>query len=263
MIRIVQDIMARRELLAMLVVRNLKIRYKDSALGFLWTMLGPILMILIYAFFLRILRIPVALPVLVTGIFVWQYLAMCLGDSPNSIIGSTNLVKKAAFPRLLLPLSIVLANFVNFLLSMVVVVVYVRVAGANLGPLALLPVALITQIALCLGVSLILSSLNVFFRDVQHVIGLLTMAWFFVTPVIYDAGLIDKVSAHPDTQFWLNILFHLNPMTGLLALYRSTLIGAPSPALYLLIPSLSIAWLVCLVGITVFMKLQGRFSDEL
>ena len=106
MMGMIRDIVARRELLAMLVVRNLKIRYKDSALGFFWTMLGPILMILVYAVFLRILRIPVAMPVLVTGIFVWQYLAMCLGDSPNAIIGSTNLVKKAAFPRLMLPLAI-------------------------------------------------------------------------------------------------------------------------------------------------------------
>lgn len=255
--------MARRELLVMLVIRNLKIRYKDSSLGFLWTLLGPILMILIYAVFLRILRIEVALPVLVTGIFVWQYLAMCLGDSPNAIIGSTNLVKKAAFPRLMLPLSIVLANFINFLFSMVVVVVYVRIAGEPFGQLVLLPVALITQMALCLGVSLILSSLNVFFRDVQHVIGLLSMAWFFVTPVIYDASLINKVSTNPDTQFWLNFLFHLNPMTGLLALYRSALIGLPAPALYLVIPSLVISGLVCLAGVTVFMKFQGRFADEL
>ncbi len=255
--------MARRELLVMLVVRNLKIRYKDSALGFFWTMLGPILMILIYAVFLKILRISVALPVLVTGIFVWQYLAMCLGDSPNAIIGSTNLVKKAAFPRVMLPLATVLANFVNFLLSMIVVVGYVKVAGEAFGSLVWLPVALLSQVALCLGVSLILASLNVFFRDVQHVIGIISMAWFFVTPVIYDAALIDKVSSNPITQFWLNLLFHLNPMTGLLACYRTALIGAPAPEPYLVIPSLAIAWLVCLAGGALFMRLQGRFADEL
>jgi lipopolysaccharide transport system permease protein len=263
MIRIVKDIMARRELLAMLVIRNLKIRYKDSALGFFWTLLGPILMILVYAVFLRILRIAVALPVLVTGIFVWQYLAMCLGDSPNAIIGSTNLVKKAAFPRLMLPLAIVLANFVNFLFSAVVVVVYVRLAGESFGAMGWLPVALLTHVALCLGVSLMLASLNVFFRDVQHVIGIVSMAWFFMTPVIYDASLIEKVSANPVTQFWVNLGFHLNPMTGLLAVYRAALIGAPAPAAYLVIPSLSIAWLICLAGGKVFLKLQGRFADEL
>ncbi len=263
MMGMIRDILARRELLAMLVVRNLKIRYKDSALGFFWTMLGPILMILVYAVFLRILRIPVAMPVLVTGIFVWQYLAMCLGDSPNAIIGSANLVKKAAFPRLMLPLAIVLANFVNFLLSMVVVVVFVRISGEPSGALTWLPLVLVTHVALCLGVSLILASLNVFFRDVQQVIGILSMAWFFVTPVIYDAGLIATVSANPVAQFWLNFAFHLNPMTGLLGLYRASLIGAPMPAPYLVIPSLAIAWLVCLAGVGVFMKLQGRFADEL
>jgi ABC-2 type transport system permease protein len=263
MIRSITDILGRRELLTMLVVRNIKIRYKDSALGFFWTMLGPILMILTYALFLRILRIPVALPVLVTGIFVWQYLAMCLGDSPNAIIGSTNLVKKAAFPRVMLPLSIVLANFVNLLLSLGVVLVYVRAVGEPSGSWFWLPLALVTQMALCLGISLILASLNVFLRDVQHLIGIVSMAWFFMTPVIYDASLIEKVSSNPDTLFWLNQLFYLNPMTGLLALYRATLIGTPVPGPYLLIPSLAVAWLVCWAGSALFAGLQGRFADEL
>jgi ABC-2 type transport system permease protein len=263
MIGLLKEMAARRELLAMLVLRNIKIRYKDSVLGFFWTLLGPILLILIYAIFLRILRIPVALPVLVTGIFVWQYLAMCLGDSAQAIIGSSNLVKKAAFPRITLPLAIVLANGVNFLLSLVVVAVYVGLSSASFGPMAWLPVALVTQVALCLGVSLVLAALNVFFRDVQHLIGVVTMAWFFLTPVIYDASLVEQVSFGPLSPFWLKFVFYLNPMTGLLALYRSALIGSPLPEPYLLVPSLALGWVVCLAGVAVFMRLQGRFADEL
>lgn len=263
MIRLLTAILERRDLLTLLVVRNIKIRYKESALGFLWTMLGPILMILTYAVFLKILRIAVALPVLVTGIFVWQYLAMCLGDAPHAIIGSANLVKKAAFPRVMLPLSIVLANFVNLALSLGVVWIYVRLAGEISGAWYWLPLALVTQVAFCLGISLVLSALNVFFRDVQHLVGVVAMAWFFMTPVIYDASLIEKVTSNPATLFWLTQLFYLNPMTGLLALYRATLIGAPVPGLYLLIPSLLVAWLVCVAGCAVFTRFQGRFADEL
>lgn len=115
---LIKDITAHRDLLSMLVARNIKIRYKESALGFLWTLLGPVFLILIYAFFMKVvMKFPIPMPVLVSGIFVWQYLAMCLGDSSFAIIGNANLVKKACFPRLLLPLSIVLANFVNFLLD--------------------------------------------------------------------------------------------------------------------------------------------------
>jgi ABC-2 type transport system permease protein len=263
MIGLWKEVAARRELLAMLVVRNIKIRYKDSVLGFFWTLLGPLLLILIYAVFLGILKIPVALPVLVTGIFVWQYLAMCLGDSAQAIIGSSNLVKKAAFPRITLPLAVVLANFVNFLLSLVVVVAYTRVAAVPFGPVIWLPLALVTQVALCLGVSLILAALNVFFRDVQHLIGVATMAWFFLTPVIYDAALVEHVSFGPLSPFWLKFVFYLNPMTGLLALYRTALIGSPLPDLYLLVPSLALGWGVCVAGVAIFMRLQGRFADEL
>ncbi len=259
MFRIIHDIVSRRELLGMLAVRNLKIRYKESVLGFLWTLLGPVFMIAIYAVFLGIMKVDIPLPLLVTGIFVWQYLAMCLGDSANAIVGNTNLVKKAAFPRVLLPFSMVLANFVNFLLSIVIVVVYLKIMGLPFGSLAWLPLAMITQMALCTGVSLFLSSVNVYFRDVQHLMGVVTMAWFFLTPAIYPPDLVIQKFSNP----LIHQLFYLNPMTGLLALYRTALLGEALPSVKLWGPSLLVSWLVCVVGIVVFQKLQKRFADEL
>jgi len=259
MFKIFHDIVSRRELLGMLVIRNIKIRYKESVLGFLWTLLGPIFMIVIYAVFLGIMKVAIPLPLLVTGIFVWQYLAMCLGDSTNSILGNTNLVKKAAFPRVLLPFSMVLANFVNFLLSLVIVVVYLKIAGVPFGGLAWLPLAMVTQVALCTGVSLFLSSVNVFFRDVQHLMGVFTMAWFFMTPVIYPPEMVILKFTNP----LIHQLFYLNPMTGLLALYRAALMGEALPSATLWGPSLLVSWLVCVMGIAVFQRLQKRFADEL
>lgn len=259
MVSILKDVVRCRELLWMLVLRNIKIRYKESVLGFLWTLLGPILLIAIYALFLGIMRIAISMPLLVTGIFVWQYLAMTLGDSTNAIVGNANLIQKAAFPRVLLPLSIVLANAVNFLLSLIIVGMYLMLYGVSFGGPHWILVALLTQVALCTGVSLLLASVNVFFRDVQHVIGMLTMAWFFTTPVIYGPDMVLQKCGTP----LLMQLFYLNPMTGILALYRAALMDLPLPAPGLWFPSLVVSWGVCGGGLLVFQKLQSRFADEL
>lgn len=261
MIGLVKDIYTRRDLLSMLVVRNVKIRYKESALGVLWTLLGPVFLIAIYAVFMKIImKFPMPMTVLVSGIFVWQYLAMCLGDASFAIIGNANLVKKACFPRVLLPLSIVLANFVNFLLSLLVMLVYLLFVGPQLGGIAWLPLAMVVHLLLCTGISLALSALNVFFRDVQHVTGIFTMAWFFLTPVVYD---ISMISAITDKHPLLGQLYFLNPMAGVLALYRSALLGSSLPPLYLIMLSAGMAVLVFFAGIMIFQKLQPGFADEL
>jgi ABC-2 type transport system permease protein len=261
MISLVKDIFARRELLSMLVVRNVKIRYKESALGFLWTLLGPVFLIAIYGVFMNIImRFNMPMTVLVSGIFVWQYLAMCLGDSSFAIIGNANLVKKACFPRVLLPLSIVLANFVNFLLSLGVMLVYLIWVGPHFGGILWLPLALVVHLALCTGVSLALSALNVFFRDVQHLTGIFTMAWFFLTPVVYDISMIASIiEKHPI----LGQLYFLNPMAGILALYRTALLGQPLPDLSLICLSAVMTVAVFVAGILIFQKLQPGFADEL
>ena len=261
MVGFFKDVVARRDLLSMLVVRNIKIRYKESALGFLWTLLGPIFLIAIYAIFMKIImKFPMRMTVLVSGIFVWQYLAMCLGDSSFAIIGNANLVKKACFPRILLPFSIVLANFVNFLLSLLVMGAYLLVDGPHFGGIAWLPLAMLAHLALCTGVSLALCALNVFFRDVQHLTGIFTMAWFFLTPVVYDLSMISPYThSHP----LLGTLYFLNPMAGILALYRAALLGSPLPALSLIALSVAVAGVVCVAGVAIFDKLQSRFADEL
>ncbi|MEI8138256.1 MAG: ABC transporter permease [bacterium] len=261
MIGLVKDIYARRDLLSMLVIRNVKIRYKESVLGFLWTLLGPVFLIAIYGVFMKIImKFPMPMEVLVSGIFVWQYLAMCLGDSSFAIIGNANLVKKACFPRVLLPLSIVLANFVNFLLSLLVMMVYLLFMGPHLGGIAWLPLALVAHLTLCTGISLALSALNVFFRDVQHLTGIFTMAWFFLTPVVYDISMIAPIT---DKHPILGQLYFLNPMAGILALYRSALLGNPLPSLSLIMLSVGMTAVVFVAGIIIFQKLQPGFSDEL
>ena len=175
------------------------------------------------------------------------------------MIGNVNLVKRASFPRILLPLALTLANLVNFLLSLVVVAGVLVVQKVHPGQLWLLPVAVLAQFVLCLGLACLLSSLNVSFRDVQHVTGVVTTAWFFLTPVLYDV--VELTRATPLAGFMS--LYFLNPMAGILALYRAALLGRPLPDPYWLAESLIVALALGWFGVTVFQRLQVRFADEL
>ena len=219
----------RLELLVTLVKRNLKIRYKGSVLGFFWSLLTPALTILMYAVFAHILKFnkgqPHYLQFLVSGIIVWGFTAGSLNDSLYSIAGNANLVKKVYFPRAILPLSTAFANGINFLLTFIPLVLYLaatRTLEFGPGLLWLLP-AFLSHLALCAGIACLVGTLNVFFRDTQHIIGIGQLAWFFLTPVFYFPQM--QFEAAPLPLAWKGLVF-LNPMTGVLALYRRGLMGA-------------------------------------
>jgi lipopolysaccharide transport system permease protein len=261
MFTMIKDICRNKELLLILAERNIKIRYKNSALGFFWTLLGPLFLILIYAFFLRVMRFPMSLPILVTGIIVWQYLAMCLNDSLNSIVGNANLVTKAAFPRIILPVSMVTSNLLNLLLSGLVLFAYLLIAKAHIGFLPWLPLIIISQFALCLGVALIISCSNVFFKDTEHILSVIMLAWFFLTPVIYPMSLV--IGPKSTLPYWIHVLFFFNPMTGIVTAYRMVLLSAPNPGTNLMALSFGVAWLIPVIGIGLFQACQDKFGDEL
>ena len=249
-----------RELLQILVSRNLKIRYKNSVLGFFWSLLGPLLLILIYTVFLRVMRFDIDLPTLVTGIIVWQFLALCLGDSLHAVVGNANLVTKARFPRILLPIAMVCANAVNFLLSSCVLLLYLGLTGVLGGALYFLPLVLAAQLALCLGVGMLVSCVNVYFRDSEHVLQVVTLAWFFLTPVIYPAAL---VTGNADFPAWISWAFFANPMTGIVESYRSLLLSHPLPEWPRLALSFGMAGVAWLVGWGVFTRGEPGFGDAL
>ncbi len=257
-----KEIWARRELVWILVVKNLKIRYKNSALGFFWSLLTPLVMIAIYAVFARILRFndgsPCFLQMLVTGIVVWQFLSMCLNDSLHAVMGNSNLVKKTAFPRMVLPLSTVIANLINFLLTLIVLNIYLLAVGLRPTHLVYLPLLLLTNTALCLGLAMIFSSANVFFRDTEHIIGVSTLAWFFLTPVFYSVT--KQLSFLPERYHWM---VYLNPMTGLLGGYRFVFMSITTMGPCDILISCAVSWVVLLAGIAIFQKSQTAFADVL
>lgn len=261
----VREMWEHRELLLILVQRNLKIRYKGSALGFFWSLASPLFFILIYGTFIRMIARGFAfdLRVLVTGIIVWQFTALCAGDSLNAIIGNTNLVKKTAFPRAILPVSTVLANLVNFMMSAIVLVVYLAVSRSPFnGALAgWLPAILVTHVALCLGISMLLSAGNVFFRDTEHILSHAMTAWFFLTPVIYPLSL--PMSIVGEKLPGLAWAYFLNPMAGIVSGYRAVLLSEEGVSPSSLAISAAVAWAALLAGAVIFQGTQKRFADEL
>jgi len=274
--QLIRQIVARRELLWILVVRNLKIRYKQSVLGFFWSLLAPLLLIVIYAIFAAILRFntgrPHYLQFLVIGIVIWQFLAMCLNDSLGAVVGNANLVKKTAFPRLILPLAMVCANFINFLLSWCVLLLYLVLVGMPFEALWLLPLAMVLQIALCLGMGLLIATSNVFFRDTEHILGVGTLAWFFLSPVFYPAAMqleqLERLAAGWSLPIWMPNLAFLNPMTLILWLYRRALMGsALDDVATLTAGQAAVSVLVTIgvlaLGLMAFVRCDPRFGDEL
>ncbi len=266
MLKLIGNIFERRELLQILVNRNLKIRYKSSVLGFFWSLLSPLFIILIYAVFASILKFNVGRPnyleFLVIGIVIWNFLSMCLNDSLYAIMGNTNLVKKTAFPRIILPVAMVFANLINFFLTWVVLFLYLIFTGMHFQHLELLPFVLALQVGLCMGMGLILSTSNVFFRDTEHILGIVSLAWFFLSPIFYPVSM--QLEHLPEKFQWAAFL---NPMTGILWSYRRILMGAKMPDMAIplscLWVSAGVVMATLALGVWIFQKSEGRFGDEL
>ena len=264
---LLRTLSGRRELLANLVSRELKSRYKGSLLGFLWSILTPLLMAIIYVFFLRLLAgRGVPTEEIIIGVFAWQFTALSVSGGLTSITGNSNLVKKVFFPRIILPTANTLANLVNFLLSLlvqfVIVAVLLHVRGASMsGWLLLLPVVVLYHTIFNLAIALLLSSSNVYFRDTQHLVGVLLSAWFFVSPVMYNLSFVERFAGKAP---WVMDLYLLNPMAVIITAYRAiTLPGAVFPWTVSSIIGLAIPLVLFAVACAVFERAQRFFADML
>jgi ABC-type polysaccharide/polyol phosphate export permease len=224
----IRTVIEHKELVANLVARELKGRYKSSLLGFLWSLLIPLFMALIYVVFLRILA-GRAVPIeeIIIGVFAWQFTVQCVQNGMTSITANANMVKKVFFPRLLLPVASTLANLVNFLLTLLVqfaiLLLLALVSGTELSWWALaVPLVVAYQAFFNLGIAYLLASCNVYFRDTQHLVGVLLSAWFFMSPAMYNLALVEsQATAHP----WVLDLYMLNPMAPVITAYRALILA--------------------------------------
>ncbi|MCO5045697.1 MAG: ABC transporter permease [Verrucomicrobia bacterium] len=264
---LISAITRHRELLWNLAARELKLRYRGSALGFFWSVLIPLFMALIYVIFLRLLGgrgVPLA--DVIIGVFAWQFTVQCINAGLTSITGNANLVKKVAFPRLILPLSATLANAITYVMSLLVqfplVAILFHTSGQHFSPwIILLPVVLLVHLIFNLALTLLLAGLNVVIRDAQHLVGILLSAWFFVSPVMYN---LDFVTRHAEAHPWAPKLFLLNPMTVIVTGYRSVITrDVPFPFEPMSYISLALIGLLFVYSYRLFQRLQKDFADLL
>lgn len=257
------EVFKRGELIRNLVVRQLKVRYKSSSLGFLWSLLNPLLMALVYwVVFSGVFKgwrgagIENYPAYLIVGLFSWNFFASSVSDSSNAFVGNVSLVKKVYFPRIILPLAAVLTNLVNFILSLVIVFILLAVWKIDLGiSLTMLPLLILIEFMLAAGVSFFVCCLNVLFRDVEHMLQVVLFAGFFLTPVIYPYKLVIPQSNH--------LLYLLNPMASLIVCYQSILYeGVFPPHLAIYIP-LAFSIVLLAGGYRFLIKLESMIIDQL
>jgi len=247
-----------RELLYFLVWRDIKVRYKQTALGALWAVLQPVLTMLVFTLlFGRLAKVPsdnIPYPVFVySALLPWQLFAYALTESSNSLVGSQNLITKVYFPRLVIPLASVLAGLVDFGISFVVLMILMFWYGIHPSAAILtVPLLVILVILTALAVGLWLSALNVKYRDVRYTIPFLTQFWLFITPVAYPSSMIP--------QKW-QILYGLNPMTGVVEAFRWALLGKSSTPDVLLFVSAAAVALLLVGGLIYFRRLESTFAD--
>jgi lipopolysaccharide transport system permease protein len=247
-----------RELLYFLVWRDIKVKYKQTALGVAWAVLQPILATLIFSiFFGRLAHIPsdgVPYPVFVYVAMVpWQYFANALTESSNSLVASQNLIKKVYFPRLVIPLGSVLAGLVDFCFAFLVLIGMMFYYGIHPSTsIVLFPVFLLLAVCTALAVGLWMSALNVQYRDVKYTITFLTQFWMFATPVVYPASIVPA-----KWRMW----YGLNPMAGVVNGFRYALLGkAASPGPMIWVSAAAVAVLL-LGGLLYFRRMESTFAD--
>jgi ABC-type polysaccharide/polyol phosphate export permease len=274
------DLWRARELLVQLVRKELKVRYKNSTLGFLWSMLTPALMTVVFSLiFTRVIRIPVEdfAAFFLSGYLLWQFFQNSCQGAIHSIVGNGDLVKKVYFPREVLPLSHVLAQLIHLLLALVVVSPYL-IATRGFGVLVHLPATLLAVGLLTVftaGVAMWFAGVNVVFRDLQELFVVIFLVWFYGTPVLYPLAL---VRAEVGTDALLATLLELNPMTWFVEAFRTPMYGAvvtsteaaagivstaPAwPTLRSLALSLGWALVAALGGYLVFLRRSRTFAKE-
>jgi len=253
-----REVWSYRELLYFFVWRDVKVRYKQTAIGALWAILQPFLTMLVFSlFFGRLAHIPsngLPYPVFYySALLAWIYFAGALQNATNTMVENQRVITKVYFPRLLLPLGAVTSGLVDFVFGFVVflgMLVYYHIAP---GPaLLLMPVFLLLAVLTALGAGLWLSALNAIYRDVRYVVPFLIQFWMLASPVAYPSSLI------PERWRWL---YGLNPMAGVVEGFRWSLTGHGHPPSLMIAVSTAIVLLLLMGGVTYFRNMESTIAD--
>ena len=247
-----------RELLVFLIWRDVKVRYKQTALGAAWAVLQPVFSMVVFSlFFGRLAKVPsdgIPYPIFAyCALLPWQLFAYALGESSGSVVANERLITRVYFPRLVIPIAGVLAGLVDFAIAFVVLILLMLGYGiVPTATVATLPLFVLLAIATALAVGLWLSALNVQYRDVRYTIGFLIQIWLFLSPVAYPSSLVPAR--------W-RPLYGLNPMAGVVEGFRWALVGkTPAPGALLAV-SVTVVLLLLVGGLYYFRRMEKSFAD--
>jgi lipopolysaccharide transport system permease protein len=247
-----------RELLYFLTWRDVKVRYKQTALGAAWAIIQPFFMMVVFSlFFGRLAGVPsdgIPYPVFsFCGLLPWQLFAHALTESSNSLVGSQNLITKVYFPRLVIPIAAVLGGMIDFAIAFVILLLMMLYYGiVPSWAIVTLPGFLLLALLTALAVGLWLSALNVKYRDIRYTINFLVQFWLFATPVAYPSSLIPE-------QY--RAIYGLNPMAGVVEGFRWALLGKTEPPGAMLWVSVAVVVALLLGGLYYFRHMEQEFAD--
>jgi lipopolysaccharide transport system permease protein len=249
-----------RELFYFFTWRDIKVKYKQTVLGFVWAILQPFLMMLIFSvFFGKALKVPsdnVPYPVFVfSGLLLWTVFSSGVSNAGNSMVSNANIIKKIYFPRLIIPFSSILVSLFDFLMALVVfvgILIYYQTNIDYTRMIIFLPCGLLIAIISTFGIGTFLAALNIKYRDFRYVIPFLIQVLMFLTPVIYPISILPKL--------WMKYIIAINPMYAAIELFRNGIIKKPLD-LNLILISLFSAVLFLLIGVLYFRKTEAYFAD--
>ncbi len=257
--KIFKEIYDYRQMIFGLVKKDLRGRYKGSVLGFLWTFINPLLQLLVYTLVFSVIlgsnieKYPLYLFV---ALIPWIFFSSSIAGGSSCVLNQKGMVTKIYFPREVLPISHVTTCFMNMVYSMVVVIAVSLIYGTHFSPLGYLclPVIMIVEYCLALGLAMIVSALTVYFRDLEYIVSIFMMVWQFLTPIMYSIEMVPP---------FLHGVFNLNPMTPIVTAYRSVLYEGTVPRLETLGLAVLMGVVFLALGFFIFGKLKKRFAEEL
>jgi len=253
-----QELWQYRELLWILALRDVKVRYKQTVLGVAWAIIQPFCTMVVFSIIAQLGNLSTdntPRPLFYfCGLLPWLLFANSLNSAGNSLVGNQHLITKVYFPRLVIPIASVITGLIDFAIAQVMLLLMMVWYGHPVGPqMLLLPVFVALAFVASLGVGLWLSALNVEFRDVRYVIPFLTQLWLFCTPILYSSTAV--------TTPWKRVLLGLNPMSGVVEGFRWSMLGKPSPG-PMLVVSVATVLVMLASGLLYFRRMERTFADR-
>jgi ABC-type polysaccharide/polyol phosphate export permease len=274
--RRIKELYSYRYLLQNMIVRDLKVRYKNSILGVLWSLLNPLLMMVVFTLVFSIMMqsgIRQYSVFILVGLLPWNFFSSSLMIGATSVTSGASLVKKVYFPREALPIAVVMSGLVNFALAFLVLLIFLYASGLGLTRHALwIPALLVTQVIFTLGLCLFLSALHVFYRDVAMILDAGMLAWFFLTPVFYPLEWLGESLEIAGYTFSPAVVMRwVNPMASLIDGYRTVLwgnyasesVGAAAMDPSYLLRTFVTALIIFIVGYVFFVRTEHLFGEKL